>query len=266
MAANTVTPSGALLKAVMLGGAASITGFEADSGLPVDPTPSFRQGFGRVFLGNSLYLAGTQRSQPLSVVDRVAVQQGDTHEYCVRANGGPLTITLVWTDYPALPSGAGECVGRGEGAGRAQRGGRLPLPRHRVPTPSPPRTHTPALPAAQKALVHDLDLTVRAAGLNGIPLLGNGGSAEDPSTPDRCVGVWGWTSAVVGCQMWAGQRAAYCRGAAACPWALPCGPQPPLPTPFPALTCPQGEQRGAGEPGQPTARPRGHHCARVCHL
>ena len=45
----------------------------------------------------------------------------------------------------------------------------------------------PGLPAAaEKALVHDLDLTVRAAGLNGIPLLGNGGSVADPNTPDRC--------------------------------------------------------------------------------
>lgn len=50
------TPSAALVKAVLLGGAASITGFEADTGLPVDPTPSFRQGFGRVFLGELEWL------------------------------------------------------------------------------------------------------------------------------------------------------------------------------------------------------------------
>lgn len=49
--ANAFTPTGALLKAVLLGGAATIVGFEADTGLPVDPPPSFRQGFGRVFLG-----------------------------------------------------------------------------------------------------------------------------------------------------------------------------------------------------------------------
>lgn len=51
VAANAVTPSASLIKAVMLGGAATITGFEADTGLPVDPPPSFRQGFGRVWLG-----------------------------------------------------------------------------------------------------------------------------------------------------------------------------------------------------------------------
>lgn len=49
--ADAFTPSGALLKAVLLGGAASIAGFEADTGLPIDPPPSFRQGFGRVQLG-----------------------------------------------------------------------------------------------------------------------------------------------------------------------------------------------------------------------
>lgn len=51
MAANALQPSGALLKAVLLGGAATVQGYEADTGLPVDPPPSFRQGFGRVWLG-----------------------------------------------------------------------------------------------------------------------------------------------------------------------------------------------------------------------
>ena len=31
------------------------------------------------------------------------------HEYCVRANGGSLTVTLVWTDYPGLSSGEPPC-------------------------------------------------------------------------------------------------------------------------------------------------------------
>ncbi len=57
----------------------------------------------------------------------------------------------------------------------------LPTPPHLTHTPPQPPT-----PAANKALVHDLDLQVRAAGLSGIPLLGNGGSVSDPNTPDRC--------------------------------------------------------------------------------
>jgi hypothetical protein len=106
--------------------------------------------------GNSVYLANTPGSRPLSVVDRVPIKQGawrsqqqgmagqgvavssllvscqkpvslstcvllsssalnccpcnvqcadESHEYCVRANGGSLTVTLVWTDFPALASG-----------------------------------------------------------------------------------------------------------------------------------------------------------------
>jgi hypothetical protein len=46
-------------------------------------------------------------------------------------------------------------------------------------------TDLPGSPSSGKVLVNDLDLTVRAAGLNGIPLLGNGGSINDPSLPDR---------------------------------------------------------------------------------
>lgn len=30
---------------------------------------------------------------------------GAKHEYKVQATGGPLSVTLVWADYPALPSG-----------------------------------------------------------------------------------------------------------------------------------------------------------------
>lgn len=64
----------------------------------------------------------------LQVVDRAPIKDGESHLYCVAATGGPLTVTLVWHDYPASTSAA-------------------------------------------KALVNDLDLSVRAAGLNGFPLL-----------------------------------------------------------------------------------------------
>lgn len=49
-------PSGALVKAVLLGGASGLAGFESDTGLPLAPPPSFRQGFGRLHLGRSLPL------------------------------------------------------------------------------------------------------------------------------------------------------------------------------------------------------------------
>ena len=52
------TPSGALVKATLLSGASSLKGFEADTGLPIDPPPSFYQGFGRVMLGASFLGVG----------------------------------------------------------------------------------------------------------------------------------------------------------------------------------------------------------------
>ena len=56
VAANQHAPSGALVKAVLLGGAVGLDGFESDTGLPLAPPPSFRQGFGRLDLSKSLPL------------------------------------------------------------------------------------------------------------------------------------------------------------------------------------------------------------------
>ncbi len=64
-------------------------------------------------------------------MDRANLSTGESHQYCVRSTGGPLTVTLAWHDYPASVSAA-------------------------------------------KALVNDLDLSIRAAGLNGFPLLVGG--------------------------------------------------------------------------------------------
>ena len=61
-AANQYAPSGALVKAVLLGGAAGLDGFESDTGLPLAPPPSFRQGFGRIDLARSLPLQVSIRS------------------------------------------------------------------------------------------------------------------------------------------------------------------------------------------------------------
>lgn len=64
----------------------------------------------------------------LQIVDQANLTTGQSHQYCLKALGGPLTVTLVWHDYLAAVS-------------------------------------------AKTALVNDLDLTVRAAGLVGFPLL-----------------------------------------------------------------------------------------------
>lgn len=46
-------------------------------------------------------------------------------------------------------------------------------------------TDYPGLPSAASALVNDLDLIVRAGGLGGAVLLGNGGSITNETEPDR---------------------------------------------------------------------------------
>ena len=74
-AANQYAPSGALLKAVLLGGAAGMDGFESDTGLPLAPPPSFRQGFGRVDLSRSLPLQVEADLSTMSALDSFNKQQ-----------------------------------------------------------------------------------------------------------------------------------------------------------------------------------------------
>eukprot|EP00210_Caulerpa_lentillifera_P000241 g234.t1 len=126
-------PSAALMKATLLGGAFSMDGY-TEAGLPLDPPPSTRQGFGRVHLESSIPLQGSEKWKEgwrIQVVDGADLATGQSHKYCVRALGGPIRITLVWTDPPASTS-------------------------------------------SKSSLVNDLDLSVKSAGLRGIELLGNG--------------------------------------------------------------------------------------------
>jgi len=130
---HRMEPTSALIKAALLGGAFPMDGF-SEAGLPLEPPPSSRQGFGRVHLERSIPVDGSSswaEGWRLQIVDSAQLSTGSSHEYCVRAQGGPLRVTLVWTDPPASPS-------------------------------------------AGHALVNDLDLVVRSAGLNGEVLLGNG--------------------------------------------------------------------------------------------
>lgn len=43
----------------------------------------------------------------LQIVDQKSIKTvGVTHQYCVRASGGPLAVTLAWADFPCSPSAA----------------------------------------------------------------------------------------------------------------------------------------------------------------
>ena len=130
---NAHQPSAALIKATLLGGAFPMNGY-TEAGLPLEPPPSPRQGYGRVYLETSIPVAGSQKWKEgwrLQVIDRATLERDGSHEYCVSALGGPIRITLVWTDPPASLE-------------------------------------------ASSVLVNDLDLSVRSAGLKGRVLLGNG--------------------------------------------------------------------------------------------
>ncbi|DBA90044.1 TPA: Signal peptide peptidase-like 2A [Trebouxia sp. C0005] len=79
------------------------------NGVPLDPPPSTRQGFGRMQLGASLPLSGSSTS--MQVVDKVPMAaKGNSQKYCVTGTGGPLKVTLVWHDVPAALSAATQLV------------------------------------------------------------------------------------------------------------------------------------------------------------
>jgi subtilisin-like proprotein convertase family protein len=96
VAANAIaSPSGALIKAILISGASTLTGTGAGT------LPSQSQGWGRVHLDNSLFFNGD--SSRLYIHDApTGLQTGgqDTHTLSVTA-GQPLTIALAWTDAAA---------------------------------------------------------------------------------------------------------------------------------------------------------------------
>ena len=98
-------PSGALIKAVLINGAVEMQGF-TERGLPLEQAPSFRQGYGRVDISNSIALPG--RSLGMWVRDRGSVFTGDVDEYCIQMPEDvseddivEMRVTLVWMDPPA---------------------------------------------------------------------------------------------------------------------------------------------------------------------
>ena len=102
-------PSGALLKAMAINSADQATGSgAADHPYQGMTFPNNDQGFGRLHLENSLYFAGDSRD--LIVYDHGfdgsrGIVTGETWErkIVVDSSSEDLKVTLVWTDYPAMP-------------------------------------------------------------------------------------------------------------------------------------------------------------------
>lgn len=96
---DTMTPSGALIKSVLLNSAVDMTG--------VSGYPSNLEGWGRVLADNALYFAGDSRRLVVLADTRNddGLNTGEMLEYYLPVDGATekLKITLVWTDPPASP-------------------------------------------------------------------------------------------------------------------------------------------------------------------
>ena len=104
-AAHALTPSGALLKAVLVNSAVDMTG--------IPGYPSDQEGWGRLKLDETLYLAGQARR--LVVVDRrnaVGLSTGESRsfELDVVGDATALQVTLVFTEPPAAVNAADPVV------------------------------------------------------------------------------------------------------------------------------------------------------------
>lgn len=95
-AAAAFTPSGALLKAMMVNSAVDMTG--------ITGYPSNQEGWGRVLTDNTVYLAGDERRlliEDMRNADGFSTGQSRSHYVVVGPAAQALRISLVWTDEPA---------------------------------------------------------------------------------------------------------------------------------------------------------------------
>ncbi|WP_242334059.1 MULTISPECIES: CARDB domain-containing protein [unclassified Anaeromyxobacter] len=93
--ADAFPPSAALVKAVLVNSAQSMSGLYTRG-----PIPTIAQGWGRINLSNTLRFAGDSKFLDVDDV-QPGLATGETFTKQFFATGGtPLKVTLVWTDYP----------------------------------------------------------------------------------------------------------------------------------------------------------------------
>lgn len=98
---DALTPSGALMKAVLLVGGQPLGGTDNTTFGAVSPIPSMDQGWGRTHLDDSLYFTGDDRRLRVwDVRHDSGVSTGDTVEFTVEvtASTQPLHVRLAWSD------------------------------------------------------------------------------------------------------------------------------------------------------------------------
>jgi len=98
---NSITPSSALLKGIIINGAMPMEGIDLLNSQAISDIPSFDQGWGRINLENVLYFNGDPRIlRVFDVRNENGIKTGDFNEYeiYVSSSSEDLKIHLVWTD------------------------------------------------------------------------------------------------------------------------------------------------------------------------
>jgi hypothetical protein len=102
-----LTPSGALLKAMLINASVDMTG--------VAGYPSNQEGWGRILLDNALYFSGDTRTlyvEDVRHAQGLATSEMDSYTFTVNSSAEPLRVTLVWTDQPSALLTASPVVNR----------------------------------------------------------------------------------------------------------------------------------------------------------
>jgi subtilisin family serine protease len=94
-----ITPSAALVKAMLINGASPLKGQYVPPELT--PVPNESEGFGRVDLASSLApLADSTAASFWDEATKLDVGEKETRKFTVTSDGKQLKVTLVWTDPP----------------------------------------------------------------------------------------------------------------------------------------------------------------------
>lgn len=100
--ANSLTPSGALLRAMLVNSSVDMTSYPSPAQFP----PNNFEGFGRILLDNSVYFAGDARKLLIkdirnTATDALSTGNTNTTQFRVNGSGEVLRVTLAFTDAPA---------------------------------------------------------------------------------------------------------------------------------------------------------------------
>ena len=107
---SITNPSAALLKALLIGGARSMDPgqYGTNEYREISGAPNIVEGWGHVNLGSSIF---PEEDRQNLLADRHTVHTGETNSYAIiLTNESPVTVTLVWSDYPAAAASALQLV------------------------------------------------------------------------------------------------------------------------------------------------------------